>query len=489
MSVADRAALEQTAGILATALSHGRRSGARMDSGAARAFQTDLRAVMVPFPVPAGRALRDVTLALALQASPTKEAVASLAVRGRRRRALAHVEGQMAVRWALREWPGLRADLLRAFPFVDPDGELVLDGDGLLALADARPGGEPPLLYGRLPVTHGHAGGPSRRTRVATRWSSRHRARREGALPIPVAGPATEPVLDPGEPGTIEALEGKAGHELGIPYDEWDAWRGRYRRDHVRVLEYDAPPGAGRGGPVLDLPRVHAARTRRAGFEGGDVDVDAVVRWRCDLAVGHVAGDARLFAQLAPDTEPLAWCLLVDASASSSLSGGRVMRAALRHADALAAALSDQRDHVGVLAFRSRARERVEIRTLKHFHAAYRPLSRALRPAGYTRLGGALRHAGRRLAAVPARAHVLVYLGDAVPYDVGYGERYGQLDVAKAVEELTADGVHVHHAALVSPDRDALDAMFGDDRWRAVRGDGDLVDLVCAVRDDLKEEL
>lgn len=487
-----RATVEQAAPLLVRALSGGRRARVLLDRGPARALQTDLVTVTVPYPLPDGWSLRTLTCALALQSSPSKEAAASIpwtTFRRRDRAALWWVESEVAVAWACQTWPGLRDELQRLLPEIG-DGPVVLDAAELAKLARQRSRsgrrGEPPAIFGRLTPPAGKAAVSSRRrTFIATRWSSRHKARREGALAIPVSGPATERVVHPGAPGTMDALDGRAGHELGIPYDEWDQVRARYRRGYTRVIEADMVDPGQAPGRMLHLPRLTPARNNRRGFDHGDVDIDAVVDWRCAIAAGEVAGDARLFTQLTAVPAPAAWALLVDASASSTLGAGRILRTALGHANALAHSLSAERQQVAVFAFRSHARERVEVRVLKHFHHPYRPLTQKLKPAGYTRLGAAIRHTGRRLLETPACAHVLLYLGDGLPYDEGYGAAYGRADVAKAVVELRTRGVCVYHASLASVEPAALDEMFGPTGWRLATASSDLVPLVREVQDEL----
>ncbi|WP_205698821.1 hypothetical protein [Conexibacter sp. SYSU D00693] len=470
MTVAPRATAERYVTVLTAALSGGRRARGVLDTGVGRTYLTDGRVVTVPFPFELQR--RPLTCALALQASPTKEAVAQLpwtAFRGRQQLALAWVEGEMAARWAADRWPGLRAQLEQELPGLDLDGPVVHEPGELAALAAARARdlrlADPPAILGRLPAPRVRVGGPLRRTFIATRWSSRHRARRQGSLPVPVSGPGTEPVLDPGAPGTIEALEGRSGHELGIPYPEWDATAGRHRPDHVRVLELPWPASRERHAVAPLRVRARPARTLRRGQEQGDLDIDAVVRWRCDLLAGTATGAPRLHQTLLPGRAPIAWALLVDASASASLDGGRLLVTALSHAESVAAGLTQDGHHVAVFAFRSRARERVEVHVLQRFEDRPRPLTRSLRPGGYTRMGGALRHVGGRVAAQPGTGHVLLSLGDAVPYDEGYGGRYAREDVRHAVQELRARGVTVRHAALAPGDAASLTQMFGARGW------------------------
>src|SRR5262245_65967253 len=101
----DLARLAAAAGVLAPALSGGRRVEVRPGSGATAAFPTDLVRVYVPHPPPPHprvAAMAQVTAGLALQASPTKEAAAALPLSeldSATRRALQLVEGDAAMAW------------------------------------------------------------------------------------------------------------------------------------------------------------------------------------------------------------------------------------------------------------------------------------------------------------------------------------------------------------------------------------------------------
>lgn len=487
---AGRAAHERRATLIAVALSDGRRRRAVLDDGTARAFRTDLATVSIPFPT--GLTPRALTCAIAVQCAPSKETVAALpwpGLRRREREALAWEEGDAAVRWASGRWPGLAPDLAALFPWVDPTGPDDPSGDELLARARERPRerGTLPPLFGALPPPR--PGGPDAgsSTRVATRWSQRRRARRGGLLQVPVSGPASELVLEPGAPGTIDALDGLPDHALGIPYDEWDHRRERYRRAHVRVLERPAAPAGpiGAGTSPLVLAAARPARSRRRHREQGEVDIDAVVRWRCDAAAGRTSASATLYAEPVAVPASIAWALLIDASASASRSGGRLLRRAVAAADAVGAALSARGDHVAVFTFCSHARERVEVGVLKEFGAPFVPLDRALRPGGYTRLGAAVRHVGSRLLEAPAQGHALLSFGDALPYDEGYGEAYGRADVAKAVGELQDRGAVVQHASIAGHDAPALDEMFGARGWTPIVAAASLQTLVHAAQAEL----
>ncbi len=490
----DRTTTEDVAALLARTLSGGRRRKVALDSGPARGYQTDLRTVTVPYPLVRGHRLRDVTVALALQASPTKEAVASVdwpLLSRRHQRALRWVEGEHAARWVMRQWPGLGADLAAfcgersSTPSGDDPRTLLRESK---ARADAGALAEPPALFGRLPPPILVDRGDGRSTAIGTRWTVRQRAKRHGALPIPVSGPGGERVTHPGEAGGLDALMGRGGRQLGIPYDEWDHRTSRYRRAYTHVLELDDTPKEtdAAAEPSVHVPAFDVSRERRRGLEAGDVDIDAVVRWRCDLAAGGLAEDPRLFAALEPKGAPVAFALLVDASASSTHRGGAYLRTALLQANSLAAALGTAGHPVAAYAFRSMSRERVEVRLLEAATAPHVTFGRSLKPAGYTRLGAALRHVGRRLDAVPSSSRVLVSLGDGVPSDEGYDGAYGRADVAKAVSELELRGTRVRHVLPEARDLDELEATFGARGCRVGPSVADVEALLTELAHELR---
>src|SRR2546423_3985162 len=480
------------ASLFAVACSQGRRGGALIDSGPSRAFQTDLRLVTVPGDLPAGAEDPLVlACAVALQCAPSKEDAVRLgwwALPRRQRRALAWTEGEAAARWVAQTWPGLAATVSRLFPWVGP-GPVAVEsaapaGDGR---ADRHRPAELPALFGVLPAAAARAGSrPARKTFVATPWTTRENNPRHLPDSIPVNGTGGEDIVAPGLPDSLDALDGGRLRLLGTPYDEWDIHQRRYRRNWVRVVELrgDAP---GTSVPPVAPPPIAPTRSRQRRQWDGDVDVDAVVAWRCDLAAG-AGGDPRLYATLVPDASPAAWSLLVDGSASSWAGGGQVFRRALACADATAAALTVQHQAVGVFAFRSFSRERVEVRHLKGYDDPYRPLGPGprFRPDGYTRLGAAIRHTGRRLRQRPGSAHVLLSFGDALPSDEGYDGAYARADVAKAVEEQRRAGTLVFHLAVAALDAARLDEMFGPGGWAPAATPTDMAAVLASVAHALR---
>ena len=124
-------------------------------------------------------------------------------------------------------------------------------------------------------------------------------------------------------------------------------------------------------------------------------------------------------------------------------------------------------DRVALYGFRSRGRGSVHMLPLKTFDGRFGAGGRArlasLEPAGYTRLGAAIRHAGELIkteSGTPSR--LLLVLSDGFPYDDGYEGTYGEADAAKALAEVREDGVACLCLSIgSSTGLDALDRVFG----------------------------
>ena len=97
------------------------------------------------------------------------------------------------------------------------------------------------------------------------------------------------------------------------------------------------------------------------------------------------------------------------------------------------------------------------------FGAGGRAQLNQLEPAGYTRMGAAIRHAGELLkteAGTPNR--LLLVLSDGFPYDDGYESRYAEADAHRALEELRADSVACLCLSIgASTPTDSLERVFG----------------------------
>lgn len=265
----------------------------------------------------------------------------------------------------------------------------------------------------------------------------------------------------------------------GAIYAEWDDDAGRYRPEWCRVVEipFDrlnttAPERTDRDDTLrrrlARINRRSAVARRRP--DGDDLDPDAVIDVAIDIKGGRTPDENVYLARNKPWRD-LGILVLLDASGSVTESnpGGRSVHDQQRRAAAtLVEILEKLGDRVALYAFRSRGRDAVQLLPLKPFDHRFGagPRSRlaALKPAGYTRLGAAVRHAGEILKRDSGTAsRLLLVLSDGYPYDDGgYEGRYAEADTRRALAELRDDGTACLCLSIgTSTGTEALNRVFG----------------------------
>jgi nitric oxide reductase activation protein len=273
-----------------------------------------------------------------------------------------------------------------------------------------------------------------------------------GAVRAPV-GPNAAQAQHPAALGRVTA-----GAAVGNVYPEWNYHRRRYKIDWCSVAEFDPPsPRDGEiAAPVpsedrrlrRELARLGLAYTHhRAQPDGDDIDLTALVEFLVDRTSGH-AGDPRVYEATRRTAHDLGVLVLLDATGSTaeSAEGRRVFDEHRVIAARLTAALDELGNRVASYAFYSRGRSAVRFLRVKDFDDRYDRAARrrlcSLSPGGYTRIGAAVRHGTHVLTQRAGTSMLLlVVIGDGLPYDEGYENRYAQEDSRRALEEAVARGV------------------------------------------------
>ena len=269
-------------------------------------------------------------------------------------------------------------------------------------------------------------------------------------------------------------------------YPEWDYRTGVYLPDHCRVL---ASPAASLGeSQQLEPETLNLIRrvrrqfevlrprheTLRAQLDGAELDLDAIVRARTDLAAGGQGSD-RIHLMSRPQVHDLAVTILVDVSLSTDswIDNRRVLDVEKEALLVFAHGLSACGDSHSILTFTSRRRSWVRVETVKAFGEAMGPLIEqriaALKPGYYTRIGAAIRHGAAEIQKQPNRKKLLLVLTDGKPNDVDHYEgRFALEDSRRAIVDARRAGVSVFG---VTVDRDAqsyVPAMFGQNGYALV---------------------
>ena len=256
--------------------------------------------------------------------------------------------------------------------------------------------------------------------------------------------------------------------------------RAAYLPDHCRVLATEAPETGEIWAPDEAIRRqvrqvrrqFEALRPRhelvRAQPDGHDLDLDALVRARCDLARRQRrvrSGPSSRCARRV--TTSRSRCSSMFRSrrtrGSTDIGSWTSRRQALL---VLAHGLSACGDHHSILTFTSRRRSWVRLETVKAFgepmSAAVERRIGALKPGYYTRIGAAVRHAAADTRGQPQRKKLLIVLTDGKPNDVDHYEgRFAVEDTRKAVQEARRLGAAVFGVTIDATAQAYFPTLFG----------------------------
>lgn len=294
------------------------------------------------------------------------------------------------------------------------------------------------------------------------------------AVPSSDADTRPEPPPEPMEHDHHDHFLGdEAAHESGelhsherqsFIYPEWDHVAQSYKRAWCRVRETRLDPGASArffdetlrayGGLVpgvrRELERVAYEGLRRVHRlpHGEEIDLDAAIERRVDALAG-LAPDDNVYVARQPQARDVTLAVLVDVSSSTAEHvddappgpmaaalarvHGRAYRTILDvEKEALVllmAALERIGDTYGIYCFSGTGREDTRFQVLKDLDE---PLSdtvatrfEKVRAVHTTRMGAAIRHAARKLRGHESKTKVLLLLSDGRPFDIDYGQQYG----------------------------------------------------------------
>jgi nitric oxide reductase NorD protein len=132
--------------------------------------------------------------------------------------------------------------------------------------------------------------------------------------------------------------------------------------------------------------------------------------------------------------------------------------------------------------FSSQTRNNCDFLTVKTFDDTWNASKDrlgALKSAGYTRIGPALRHATHELKQEDSRNRWILLLSDGKPNDFDrYEGRYGIEDVREAIREAQHFGIHHYALAVDRGARFYLPRMFGHQQFQIMNHPHQLVEAL-----------
>ena len=280
-------------------------------------------------------------------------------------------------------------------------------------------------------------------------------------------------------------LEEDAASTRAHRYPEWNFKRREYRGDWCTVNEQISPPSGSASTVAAASRRLHGEvlrlqaelkrlelerRWRNRQLDGSEIDIDALVDRQATLMAGRHP-DPRIYVRRKVHDSELAMLILVDASLSSDswVSGKRIFDVVRDSTQVLVESFEPTSAKLSIGAFYSNTRRDCRFLVAKGFEDSTRLGLRrlhAIAPAGYTRIGPAVRHALEVLDRSGARRRLILLLTDAKPTDYDHYEgHYGVEDVRQALREAGEQGVHCLALAVRDKGEAYLTQMFGPHGW------------------------
>ncbi|HUN98084.1 MAG TPA: VWA domain-containing protein [Bradyrhizobium sp.] len=266
-------------------------------------------------------------------------------------------------------------------------------------------------------------------------------------------------------------------------YPEWDRQHRIERPEWTTVREIAPLPGDGRS-IAEALERESALRSRIGQLvrsvkvgrtirlnrqqEGHDLDIDALIDAGIALRAGQDP-DPRVFRSSTSLHRDLSALLLIDISESTRdrlPSGSSILDVERLAVAVLAEAMNTLGDPFSLLAFASDGRDDVRMTTVKAFDEAYGINSIArlagLRAGLSTRLGTALRHAGRVINQSVSARKLVIVLTDGEPSDIDVSDSQELAeDARRSAIGLRANGIDTYGVVLGSSGMHAAAHVFG----------------------------
>lgn len=201
--------------------------------------------------------------------------------------------------------------------------------------------------------------------------------------------------------------------------------------------------------------------------EGDEVDLDQMVDRFAALKSGHSPSE-RLYLSRRKSERDMAVLLLLDMSLSTGswIGGNEVMTIAKESLVMIHQAFSDVNSRVALAGFYSHTRTRCAYVPLKDFQENWNLKTQSrllsLKPAGYTRIGPALRHSIELLRKKTCTRKAILLITDGKPTDYdAYEGRYGIEDVRQAVREANGSGIGIYGLPIDQRARTYFPQMFG----------------------------
>lgn len=300
------------------------------------------------------------------------------------------------------------------------------------------------------------------------------------------------PYEDAGEARvSFNQMWGKQPLSAPFHYHEWDYrvqlhrpdWTTVYEHrpqkgdpDRIRTILDEYKPVAHRIRQIIDMLSPQGVQRVRNLEDGDEIDINAAVDAMVAMRIGQPP-HPRITMRNLVQRRDLAVTILLDLSESTNdqVNGTdkTVLDLTREAATLVSTAISGIGDPYAIHGFASDGRHDVQYFRFKDFHQPFDDETRA-RLAGMqgglsTRMGAAMRHAGRQLLKQAQRRKLLLLVTDGEPSDIDERDpQHLRYDTRKAVEELNSKGVLCYCLTLDPEADDYVKRIFGINHYTVV---------------------
>lgn len=341
---------------------------------------------------------------------------------------------------------------------------------------------------------------------------------------------------DPGGLQKMERLkqERKEPVEITYRYDEWDYVIEDYRRRWCTLYEFrnleqdvDFVPDtlvehralATKVRRQLNMLRPELLRKVKGVADGEELDLERAIEAVVDRKSG-VSPSGNIYIQRQRKERDVAALFLIDMSASTDdlieaeptvyvendddylhgfasvndeavkERGKTILDLEKESVVLMAEALEGLGDSYAVCGFSGYGRDRVEFYVCKDFDEPYNYQAKGniggIKPCRSTRMGPAIRHASKMLAATESRIKALIIISDGYPQDYDYGQDrnskdYGIKDTTRALTEASQQGVQSFCLTVDPSGHDYLREMCPDQQYMVMQDITQLPDELSKV--------
>jgi len=274
-------------------------------------------------------------------------------------------------------------------------------------------------------------------------------------------------------------------------YQEWDYQIQLHRPDWATVYERRQPMGhvediqaiideykpvAHRIKQIIDLLTPEGVQRVRNMEDGDEVDINAAIDAMIAIRMGEQP-NTRITMRNVLKTRDLSVVLLLDLSESTNepMNGSEktVLQLTREAATLVATAIEGIGDPFAIHGFASDGRHDVQYYRFKDFNQHFDDESKSrlagMRGGLSTRMGGALRHAGRHLLKQQEKRKLVLLVTDGEPADIDERDpQHLRHDAKKAVEELYSTGVLTYCLTLDPNADDYVKRIFGANNYTII---------------------